>query len=108
MSTRKQGTNENKKNEESASAAPKGDVSFETAMSRLEAVILELERDDLKLENALTSFEEGIHLMRMCDTHLRHARGKISQLLQGEDGAYTEKILGTSLESFLRQETEHD
>jgi len=107
MSTRKQGTGKDK-NVVPVQNEPDATIGFEVAMSKLEGVIGELERDDLELENALASFEAGVHLMRICDTHLRHARGKISQLLQGEDGAFAEKIIGTSLESFLRQETEHD
>lgn len=83
-------------------------VDFETAMKNLESVIGTLENDELELTTALKSFEEGVHFMRLCDNHLRHARGKISQLLESDDGTFAEKILGTSLDSFLRQETDND
>jgi exodeoxyribonuclease VII small subunit len=83
-------------------------LTFEGALSELESIVGELERDDLELQNALSFFERGIRLMRICDTHLHHARGKISELIKGEDGAFVEKVLGTSLESFLNEEKEDD
>lgn len=82
--------------------------SFEAALVELESVVGDLERDDLELQDSLVFFERGIRLMRVCDTHLHHARGKISELLQGEDGELVEKTLGTSLESFLNEEKEND
>lgn len=83
-------------------------LSFEAALAELESVVVDLERDDLELQESLSFFERGIRLMRICDTHLHHARGKISELLQGEDGEFVEKTLGTSLESFLNEEKEND
>lgn len=76
-------------------------VSFETALASLEEVISELEKDDLSLERALTIFEQGIKLMRICDSHLKNAQGKMKELLKGENGEFVEKVLGDTLESFL-------
>jgi len=82
--------------------------SFEAALEELETIVQDLEGEDLSLDNALASFERGISLMRVCDTHLNHAKGKITELLQGEDGEFAEKVLGLSLESFLTEETDHE
>ena len=78
--------------------------TFEASLAELEELVHDLERDDLTLDSALESFERGIKLLRLCDTHLNHARGKITELLKGEDGEFVEKLLGTSLESFLNEE----
>lgn len=83
---------------------PSDSPPFESALSELETIVEQLERDDLTLDTALTHFERGIHLMRTCDAHLNHVRGRITELLRGENGAFAEKVLGTSLQSFLEEE----
>ncbi len=87
---------------------PASGPSFETALEELETIVRELEHDDLTLDSALSLFERGIKLMRTCDTQLNHARGKITELFKGEDGAFAEKVLGMSLESFLKEENIDD
>jgi exodeoxyribonuclease VII small subunit len=84
------------------------DMTFESALEELEYIVQELERDDLTLNDALARFERGIYLMRTCDTHLNHARGKITELFRGKDGAFAEKVLGMSLDSFLNEEDTDD
>ena len=83
-------------------------VNFESALAELELIVAELERDDIELDTALSHFERGIKLMRICDTHLNHARGKITEFFKGEDGSFVEKLLGTSLKSFLDKERGND
>ncbi len=78
--------------------------SFEESLVALENVISELEKEDLSLERALTIFEQGIILMRKCDSHLKNAQGKVKELLKGENGEFVEKILGVTLESFLSRD----
>jgi exodeoxyribonuclease VII small subunit len=97
-----------KKRDDSGEAAAHSSPTFESALAELETLVRDLERDDLTLDSALESFERGVKLLRACDTHLNHARGKITELLKGEDGAFIEKLLGTSLESFLNEEKNHD
>ena len=74
--------------------------TFESALSELEGITRQLERDDLPLEEALASFEEGVRLMRVCDAHLRNVRGRLMELVRGDDGGLITEILGESLESF--------
>jgi len=38
--------------------------------------------------------------MRACDSHLKNAKGKLRELVKGENGEFITKILGESLESF--------
>ena len=86
---------------------PSSPVSFEKAVEELETIVRNLEDDELTLDDALVQFERGISLLRTCDTQLNHARGKITELLKGEDGAFVEKVLGMSLKSFLNEEDTH-
>jgi len=79
-------------------------LTFEEALAALENVISELEKEDLSLERALTIFEQGIILMRKCDSHLKNAQGKIKELFKGENGEFVEKVLGVTLESFLSRD----
>lgn len=73
--------------------------TFESAIKKLEAIIESLEDDNLTLDTALVQFEKGVKLMRVCENHLRHAEGKLKELLKGEDGAFVEKVLGVTLDS---------
>jgi exodeoxyribonuclease VII small subunit len=75
-------------------------LPFEEALSRLEDTITELERSDLTLDASLDLFEKGISYLRTCDTHLRKAQGRVTELLKGENGAFVERVLGDTLESF--------
>ncbi|MGA2507841.1 MAG: exodeoxyribonuclease VII small subunit [Chitinispirillaceae bacterium] len=79
-------------------------LTFEEALARLEKTIEQLEAADLTLDESLRFFEQGISLIRTCDTHLKKAKGKVTELLKGENGEYIEKVLGTTLESFVAQE----
>jgi exodeoxyribonuclease VII small subunit len=69
-------------------------MSFEEALKDMEGIIEQLERDDLTLSDALTHFERGVALMRICDSHLTNAEGKLVELTKGENGEFIEKLLG--------------
>jgi exodeoxyribonuclease VII small subunit len=91
--------------EKQRSIKTKGDsLTFEEALARLEKTIEQLEAADLTLDKSLYLFEQGIGLIRICDIHLKKAKGKVTELLKGENGEYVEKVLGTTLESFTAQE----
>jgi len=51
-------------------------------LSRLEAIVGALERDDLELEEALALFEEGIGCVRSAREILRVAELRIERLLE--------------------------
>jgi len=60
---------------------------FETALSRLEEIVQELEQGDLALDQSLKLFEEGIKLSRICNRRLEDAERKVEILLKDRDGA---------------------
>ncbi|MCP4647375.1 MAG: exodeoxyribonuclease VII small subunit [bacterium] len=75
--------------------------TFESGIKKLEAIIEDLEDENLTLDKALGQFEKGIKLMRVCENHLRNAEGKLKELLKGEDGEFVEKVLGVTLNSVV-------
>jgi exodeoxyribonuclease VII small subunit len=75
---------------------PKSEISFEQAIKELEKIIDKLESPDLTLTNALDYFEKGVGLMKICDSHLKTAEGKLKELVSGKDGEFIEKILNAS------------
>jgi len=56
--------------------------SFETALSRLEQIVVALEKGDLSLEESLKLYEEGISRARLCQERLEAAEAKIEVLSQ--------------------------
>jgi exodeoxyribonuclease VII small subunit len=63
------------------------ELSFESALARLEAIVTELESGDLALERALAAFEEGVALSRRCASQLEDAERRIERLMGGDDDA---------------------
>ncbi|SMC22463.1 Exodeoxyribonuclease VII small subunit [Desulfacinum hydrothermale DSM 13146] len=61
---------------------------FEDALKRLEEIVENLEKGDLPLEEAMTAFGEGVHLIRLCHEKLDEAEKKVQALVQGEDGRW--------------------
>ena len=57
-------------------------VKFEQAMARLEAIVGELEKGDLPLDESLKIFEEGIRLSKNCLKVLEEAERKVEVLVQ--------------------------
>jgi exodeoxyribonuclease VII small subunit len=55
---------------------------FEECLQRLEEIVVELEKGEVPLENALALFEEGIRLSTSCRRELEEAEGKVEILLK--------------------------
>jgi len=55
-------------------------ISFEKSILDLEAIVLQLEKGDLSLDDALKQYEKGIQLARACQTTLSEAEKKIESL----------------------------
>lgn len=60
--------------------------TFEEALTRLEAVVKELENGKLPLEKALELFGEGVSLAQFCQQQLEQAEQKISLLVADAKG----------------------
>jgi exodeoxyribonuclease VII small subunit len=61
-------------------------VKFEQAIARLEAIVGELEKNDLPLDESLKIFEEGIRLSKSCLKILEEAEHKVEVLVQDKNG----------------------
>lgn len=61
-------------------------IKFEQAMARLEAIVGELEKGDLPLDESLKIFEEGIRLSKSCLKVLEEAERKVEVLVQDKNG----------------------
>jgi exodeoxyribonuclease VII small subunit len=83
-------------------------LTFEEALAKLEKTIEQLENTEVTLDKSLGLFEQGIGLIRTCDAHLKKAKGKITELLKGDNGEYVEKVLGATLESFIAKEEKNE
>jgi exodeoxyribonuclease VII small subunit len=59
---------------------------FETALTRLEEIVQELEKGELPLEQSLKLFEEGVKLARICMSRLEDAERKVEILLKDKAG----------------------
>ncbi len=72
---------------QSASSEPQVPlVDFETAMKNLETVVSELD-GEVKLEQALNLFEQGMKLSKQCEDFLKGAEQRIEMLKRGQDGS---------------------
>ena len=58
------------------------ELSFESALSRLEDLVARLEGGDLELESALSVFEEGVALSRRCAEQLDRTERRIDALVR--------------------------
>lgn len=67
------------------------DVSFETAMTRLEEIVIKLEEGKVSLDDSLKLYEEGISLVRLCSNRLDEAEQKIKIIRTAADGGKTEE-----------------
>ena len=66
------------------------DMSFESALARLESIVRMLEGGNAPLDESLSVFEEGIALVKMCNEKLEAAEQKIKILTKSEDGELVE------------------
>ena len=63
------------------------DLKFEDCLTRLEQIVGALEAGNLKLEESLKVFEEGIALARHCARYLEDAERRIELLVKDDSGA---------------------
>ncbi len=63
-------------------------MTFESSLSRLEAIVAELNRDDVPLDRALSLFEEGIGHLKTASAELQRAEGVLKMLVKKADGTF--------------------
>ncbi len=71
---------------DSLGLAPRPELSYEDAVSELEAIVARLEHGDLSLDESLRLFERGVGLMRAASARLDEAERRIDLLTLDEAG----------------------
>ena len=66
-------------------------MSFEEAMARLDKITSELSRDGVELEKALSLYEEGVNLAKICNEKLEATERKIKILQADSNGEIIQK-----------------
>ncbi|NVN10264.1 MULTISPECIES: exodeoxyribonuclease VII small subunit [Nguyenibacter] len=61
-------------------------LSFEDALAQLEEIVRQLEGGQLRLQDAIASYERGAALRRHCDSKLSEAEARIQAIIQRADG----------------------
>lgn len=61
-------------------------LSFETALTKLEAIVDSMESGEVPLADLLARYEEGTRLLKVCEGRLKEAELKIERLKKGKDG----------------------
>jgi exodeoxyribonuclease VII small subunit len=69
-------------------------MTFEDALRRLEAIVAELESDQLELGRALALFQEGVDCMRSAAGELAQAEEQVQRLVERADGSFELTDLG--------------
>lgn len=65
-------------------------MTFETAIARLEEIVRSLESGNAPLDVSLALYEEGVALVRLCNARLDNAQQRVKVLTFGEDGSVLE------------------
>jgi exodeoxyribonuclease VII small subunit len=61
-------------------------MAFEEDLARIEAIVAQLEREEMPLDRALKLFEEGVEKLRLAAAALADAEGKVQRLVEKADG----------------------
>ena len=69
---------------------------FEASLEKLEEMVHKLEGGDLSLEDSMKIFEEGMKLVKTCETRLNEAQKKIAILMK--DGSGNKKEASFSID----------
>lgn len=70
--------------------AKKKAVSFEESLTELEDLVKKMDSGELSLEESLTAFENGIGLIRNCQSALQTAEQKVQKLVEKNGDLETE------------------
>ena len=61
-------------------------MSFEDALTRLEALVRELEAGRIKLDDAVSAYEQAVKLKKFCENKLNDAKLKIEKIETNSNG----------------------
>lgn len=82
--------------------------SFEEAYSRLEAILEELNSDELSLEKSLKLYEEADRLIAHCNQKLNNAEQKIQILIKNREGQLVLNDVGEPKSEAFSKQTVYD
>jgi exodeoxyribonuclease VII small subunit len=74
---------------------------FEALLGRLEQIVGDMEGADLPLEKLLSSYEEGMRLVKACGDRLADAEQKVEILSRGGSGSNASAPVSLSLAASL-------
>lgn len=69
---------------------PEDKMKFEDAMKRLEEIVRFLEGGNADLDSSLSAFEEGVSLVKFCNSELDRAEKRVKLLAFASDGSVSE------------------
>lgn len=61
-------------------------ISFEEALKELESIVQKLESGQVKLEEAVTAYEKGVQMQKICEEKLKEAQMKVEKLILDKEG----------------------
>ena len=64
-----------------------GAMSFEDALAELEQIVRRLEGGQVRLDDAIQSYERGALLKRHCELKLNEAQQRVDRIVIGGDGS---------------------
>jgi exodeoxyribonuclease VII small subunit len=62
-------------------------MNFEDALAELEQIVRRLEAGQVKLDEAILSYERGAQLKQHCERKLNEAQQRVERIVIGPDGA---------------------
>jgi len=62
-------------------------MNFEDALAELEQIVRRLEGGQVKLDEAIVSYERGAQLKRHCERKLNEAQQRVDRIVIGPEGA---------------------
>ena len=62
-------------------------MNFEDALAELEQIVRRLEGGQVKLDEAISSYERGAQLKRHCERMLAEAQQRVDRIVIGPEGA---------------------
>ncbi len=65
-------------------------LTFEQSLTRLDAIVKQMEQGNVPLEQALALFQEGTALIRSCNDQLDKAQLTVVKLMKTPDGTPAE------------------
>jgi len=63
------------------------DLSFEEALAKLENIVRELESGRIKLDDAVSAYEQAVALKKLCQDKLAAAALKVEKIEIAKDGS---------------------